>query len=102
MRAIKTRRTAPNGRTRRTATSGDAGEAGYKILLIEENVADARLVRDALATARGGPFDVVWVRRLSDALTRLQTTKVRAIFADLILPDSQGIETIDRLLLLVP
>ena len=39
---------------------------------------------------------------LSDGIERLNGERVGAIFADLFLPDSQGIETLDKLLLAAP
>ncbi len=53
-----------------------------------------RLIRGALADARGGPFEVHWVRKISDGIEFLRTDAVGAIFADLFLPDSRGIETL--------
>jgi diguanylate cyclase (GGDEF)-like protein/PAS domain S-box-containing protein len=72
------------------------------LLLIEDDAADARLIRGAIADARGGPFDVEWVRKLSDGLERLRKENMGAVFADLFLPDSRGIETLDRLVQAVP
>ncbi|MGH9690485.1 MAG: putative bifunctional diguanylate cyclase/phosphodiesterase [Candidatus Acidiferrales bacterium] len=73
-----------------------------RLLLIEDDTTDARLIRSALAGARGGPFYVEWVRKLADGLERLRREKIGAIFADLFLPDSRGMETLERLLLVVP
>ncbi|HVB58905.1 MAG TPA: EAL domain-containing protein [Candidatus Acidoferrales bacterium] len=73
-----------------------------RLLLIEDDATDARLIRSALAGARGGPFYVEWVRKLADGLERLRREKIGAIFADLFLPDSRGMETLERLLLVVP
>src|SRR6185312_1085415 len=50
-----------------------------------------------------GPFQVEWVKRCSEALERLAgeraqgTAGFAAILVDLFLPDSQGIETFERL-----
>ena len=43
-----------------------------------------------------------WVRKLSDGIESLRAGTVGAIFADLSLPDSCGIDTLDRLLLAAP
>ena len=51
------------------------------LLLIEDDATDARLIRGALADARGGPFDVEWVRKLSDGLERLRRGKISARFS---------------------
>ena len=77
-------------------------DAPRKVLLIENDPADAKVIRGALADARGGPFDVWWVRQLSEGLERLHSEKICAVFVNLFLPDSRGIETLDRLLLVVP
>ena len=73
-----------------------------KLLLIEDDATDARLIRGALADARGGPFEVHWVRKISEGIEFLCTDVVGAIFADLFLPDSRGIETLERLLVAAP
>jgi diguanylate cyclase (GGDEF)-like protein/PAS domain S-box-containing protein len=72
------------------------------LLLIEDDATDARLIRGALADSRGGPFEVEWVRTLSDGLERLRRSGIVAVFADMYLPDSRGIETLERLLLAEP
>ena len=75
------------------------------ILLIEDDPSDANVVRDALMNSSDGPFEVVWVRRCSEGLERLTTAAeqgadpITAVLVDLILPDSHGIETFDRLFL---
>jgi diguanylate cyclase (GGDEF)-like protein/PAS domain S-box-containing protein len=72
------------------------------ILLIQDDPADAKAVRDAL----NGSFRVEWVRRCSEGLERLaregrqekqRADGIAAVLIDLFLPDSQGIETFDRL-----
>jgi CheY-like chemotaxis protein len=42
------------------------------ILLIEDNPLDARLLQEFLAEATGGPFELVQVERLANALTCLE------------------------------
>src|ERR1700730_17333409 len=72
------------------------------VLLIEDNSADAKLIREALTDKRFGPFQIEWVKNLSDGLERLSKGGIEALLADLLLPDSQGLETLDRLLLAAP
>jgi diguanylate cyclase (GGDEF)-like protein/PAS domain S-box-containing protein len=78
------------------------------ILLIQDDPADARAVREALINSSDGPFKVEWVRRCSEGLERLAregtegTDSVTAVLVDLFLPDSHGIETFDRLFLAAP
>ena len=81
------------------------------ILLIQEDPADAKAVRDALADSNDGPFHVEWVRSCSQGLERLVAEGeharpgvlgITAVLVDLLLPDCQGIETFDRLYLAAP
>ena len=73
-----------------------------KLLLIEGDPADAKVIQAALADVRYGPFDVESVRQLSDAYERLGKEGIAAVLVDLFLPDSQGIETFNKLLLAAP
>jgi diguanylate cyclase (GGDEF)-like protein/PAS domain S-box-containing protein len=72
------------------------------LLLIEDNPGDAKLVQRALNNTRFGPFQIEWVKNLSDGLERLSKGGIEAVLADLSLADSQGLETLDRLLLAAP
>jgi diguanylate cyclase (GGDEF)-like protein/PAS domain S-box-containing protein len=72
------------------------------LLLIEDNPGDAKLVEIALTKTRFGPFQLEWVENLSDGLKRLRKGGIDAVLADLSLPDSQGIETLDRILMAAP
>jgi len=73
-----------------------------KILLIENDPAAADRIRAALATAGSGSFDVEWVRQLSEGLARLNKKGIAAVLLELSLPDSQGIETFDKLFAAAP
>jgi diguanylate cyclase (GGDEF)-like protein/PAS domain S-box-containing protein len=72
------------------------------ILLIENDPAAAGEIRAALAAAGSGSFDVEWVRQLSEGLERVSQKRIAAVLLDLSLPDSQGIETFDRLFTAAP
>jgi diguanylate cyclase (GGDEF)-like protein/PAS domain S-box-containing protein len=72
------------------------------ILLIEDNADDATFIQIALASTRFGPFQIEWVTNLSDGLERLSKGEIEAVLTDLSLPDSQGMETLNRLLLAAP
>jgi diguanylate cyclase (GGDEF)-like protein/PAS domain S-box-containing protein len=76
------------------------------ILLIQGDAAEAAAVRDALGCANSGQFHIEWVRTCAVALDRLQLQGkqhlgvpdgIAAMVVDLSLPDSNGIETFDRL-----
>src|ERR1700733_14781012 len=68
-----------------------------KVLLIENDQRAAESVCAALAKTEDGSFDVEWVRQLSEGLTRVCNKGIAAILLNLTLPDSQGIETFDKL-----
>jgi diguanylate cyclase (GGDEF)-like protein/PAS domain S-box-containing protein len=77
-----------------------------KILLIQDDLSDAKVVRESLSNSSDWPFQVEWVRSCSEGLERLGsegkqeqqgTDRIAAVLLDLLLPDSQGIETFDRL-----
>lgn len=68
----------------------------FKVLLVEDNAGDARLVREALAETRGGHFEVEPAERLAPALDRLDAGGIDAVLLDLGLPDSSGGETFEK------
>ena len=65
-----------------------------KVLLVEDHYGDARLIREALAEARGATFDLAWVERLEMGLQRLARGGIDVVLLDLGLPDSQGLDTL--------
>jgi two-component system phosphate regulon sensor histidine kinase PhoR len=67
-----------------------------RILLIEDNPGDARLLREMLVEAADASFDLECVGRLSEGLERLSAGGVDAVLLDLSLPDSQGLDTFAR------
>src|SRR3984885_12868290 len=71
------------------------------LLLIDDNPRHAEAFRTALHTATHGPFKVYWARTLSQGLERLGEA-VWAIVANLYLPDSQGLDTFNKLLQSAP
>lgn len=67
-----------------------------KLLLIEDNPGDARLLREMLAEAKA-PFEMEWVQTLSSGMERLANGNIDLVVLDLHLPDSQGLETFTEL-----
>jgi diguanylate cyclase (GGDEF)-like protein/PAS domain S-box-containing protein len=73
------------------------------ILLIQEDFAGARAVREALIHANDEPFQVECVKSCSEGLQRLAdpgqhgADAIAAVLLDLFLPDSCGIDTFERL-----
>jgi len=67
-----------------------------KVLLIEDNAGDARLIQESLAEATDDPFDLETTDTLAGGLRRLSAGGVDAMLLDLALPDSFGQETFVR------
>jgi signal transduction histidine kinase/DNA-binding response OmpR family regulator len=65
-----------------------------KVLLVEDNPGDARLLREALAETARGRFDLTHVDRLGEALLRLDEERFEIILLDLSLPDAQGLDAV--------
>lgn len=68
-----------------------------KVLLIEDNPGDARLIQLMLADAAGDLFESEAVDRLDAGLKRLAKGGIGIILLDLSLPDSHGLETFTQL-----
>ncbi|MDJ0714274.1 MAG: hybrid sensor histidine kinase/response regulator [Prochloraceae cyanobacterium] len=73
-----------------------------KILLIEDNLAEARLLQEFLKVAERQKFSMVHVQRLQEALKRLDRDYFDVILLDLTLPDSQGLASLQPLMRLAP
>jgi DNA-binding NarL/FixJ family response regulator len=72
------------------------------LLLIDKNPAHAEAFRESLLKANDGPFESEWLQTLSKSMERLREKTIWAIFANLSLPDSHGLDTIDKLLQAAP
>jgi signal transduction histidine kinase len=66
----------------------------FKILLIEDNLAEAIFLRESLKISRCQKFELVHVQRLRDGINLLKQEKFAIILLDLTLPDSQGLESL--------
>jgi diguanylate cyclase (GGDEF)-like protein len=71
-----------------------------RVLLIEDNPGDARLIQEMLAEAEGIRFELECVDNLSTGIDRLAKGSIDVIFLDLSLPDSQGLATLHKVLTL--
>ena len=58
-----------------------------KLLLVEDNSGDARLVREMLARTGDGRFNIEWLTRLGDGLEYLGLGGIDVVLLDLGLPD---------------
>src|SRR5260370_41967255 len=66
---------------------------GIRVLLVEDNPGDARLLREAVAAADTGRVRLDHVERLDQALDRLSSEHFDVVLLDLNLPDEEGLET---------
>lgn len=78
-----------------------------KILLIEDNLAEAKLLQEFLKQAQSKNFTLVHVKRLGEALELLRNcndtgNRFDIILLDLTLPDSQGLTSLSVLNNIVP
>ena len=65
--------------------------------MIEDNPADARLIEVMLAEANALSFEFSWVDNLADGMERIRSNSVDVVLLDLGLPESTGLETLERL-----
>jgi diguanylate cyclase (GGDEF)-like protein len=87
---------------------GGAFHMAIDILLVQDDPAQARLIREALLGAREGVFRLQWARNCTRGLERLGAqsragrSEFAAVLLDLFLPDCGGLETCDRFLVAAP
>ena len=68
-----------------------------RVLLIEDNPGDARLIELMLREADRNSFELHRAERLEDGLRELGSGDIDIVLSDLSLPDSQGMDTFRRL-----
>jgi signal transduction histidine kinase len=73
-----------------------------RILLVEDNPGDARLLRETLREAHSLPFHLVHASRLSEALELVAAQAPEVVLLDLSLPDAHGMDTVGRMLRAAP
>jgi diguanylate cyclase (GGDEF)-like protein len=67
-----------------------------RILLVEDNPGDARLLREYLSEADGSVFELVHVNSLATGIAKLDEGGFDIVLLDLTLPDSHGLETLRK------
>lgn len=72
-------------------------ERPTRLLLLEDNPGDFRLVQAKLADAAVGGFEITRAERLADALKYLASGAFDVLLSDLTLPDSDRLETVAAL-----
>ena len=65
-----------------------------KVLLVEDNLGDARRLYEGMEEALPGQFQMTHVRRLSETLEYLWEDTCNVVLLDLGLPDSHGLDTL--------
>jgi phosphoserine phosphatase RsbU/P len=76
--------------------SSQVQAAPLRVLLIEDNLVDARLIQIMVSDAGGSGFEIERADRLTAALERLARERFDIVLLDLSLPDSHGLETFVR------
>ena len=67
-----------------------------RILLIEDNPGDTRLIREILSEANGGIAELECEEMLASGLEHLARERFDVLLLDLTLPDSRGLETLEK------
>jgi two-component sensor histidine kinase len=73
-----------------------------RILLVEDNLGDVRLLREMFATEPPGSFEITHLPRLGLALNHLAKGAVDIVILDLGLPDGNGMDIVRRVRKLAP
>lgn len=74
-------------------------DPNLRVLLLEDNPGDAKLLQYIFAETTDVVIILTWVQRLQEALVALQTETFDIILTDLNLPDSTGMQTFQRLII---
>ena len=82
--------------TERCDSSSAATSGTIRVLLVEDNPVEARLIAEMFADTALGAFSIEHAETLRAAAAVLQNTAADAVLLDLTLPDSTGLETVER------
>jgi two-component system, cell cycle sensor histidine kinase and response regulator CckA len=74
-----------------------AEQTTCRLLLVEDNPADADIASEHLSNVSTWRFEIIYVTRLQEAIKVLRQEPIDVVVLDLNLPDSTGIETLRRL-----
>lgn len=72
------------------------------VLLVEDDVNDVEAVQRAFKTVQPAIFELVHVPRFLDAIQKLRTESFQVVILDLGLPDSVGLNGVQRLMKMIP
>jgi diguanylate cyclase (GGDEF)-like protein len=73
-----------------------ATEKTMRVLVIEDNAGDARLLREMFGKERPGTFAVTHLSLMSEAVIHLAKGEADIVLLDLGLPDAHGLESVRR------
>jgi DNA-binding response OmpR family regulator len=73
-----------------------------RILLIEDNPADARLIKEYLSDVKNTAFDFKNTERLQEGIEILENEFIDVVLLDLNLPDSKGLGSFDQIFAIAP
>ncbi len=79
-----------------------AQERPLRLLLVEDNPGDARLIQEELKEVPSARFEVLHVSRMVEAEGAVREAPLDAVLLDLSLPDGHGLGNISRLLQAAP
>jgi two-component system cell cycle response regulator len=71
-------------------------DSRLKVLLIEDNPGDFRLINEMVKEVASSKFELVWADQLARGPEHIVKTRFDLILLDLGLPDSQGLETLTK------
>jgi signal transduction histidine kinase/DNA-binding response OmpR family regulator len=77
-------------------------QKNINILLVEDNLADADLISELLEEASLARYLITSIDRLSDAIALINSQEFDVILLDLSLPDSHGLNTLEKVVLTAP
>ncbi len=73
-----------------------------RILLVEDNAGDARLLGEMLSAEPQGGFQLIHALRMSEAVIHLTEGKIDVVLLDLGLPDAHGLNSVRRVVAAAP
>ena len=80
----------------RRAAPAVTGLGGLRVLVVEDSLADARLLKEAIADA-GSPLMLEFVGTLADAERAVRSGQYDCVLLDLGLPDAHGVDNVQRI-----
>jgi two-component system cell cycle sensor histidine kinase/response regulator CckA len=81
-----------------SASSRSLQHSDIRVLLLEDNLAEARLLQEIFKGTVNSQFSLTHVKRLGDAITQLKSNSFDVALLDLTLPDSDGLGSLDALI----